>query len=149
MSKTYFRSEPSLVNIGLACDEEPAFPLVHLMRENIKEGLTIIAEGEDNCVIGAAVNATTCSWYPDRVVEFAECCCEPGPVRDIVKFYGYVMNEPKLWDKYCVQKVFECCNVGVDSNYLGMGIGRRLVKESWYLARDCGYQVFRMDCTSK
>ena len=149
MSKSYFKREPSLVNIGLADEASTPSCLIHLTMEQIKQGMTIIAEGPDNCVIGAAVNAATWFWDPLRVTEFAETCCEAGPVRDVIKFYAYLSSAPKLWCKYGVRNIFECSAVAVDPEYSRMGIGKRLIKESWYLARDCGYKLFRIDCTSR
>lgn len=147
MCQEYFKREPSLVNIGLANEDEPPAALVHHMHQQVKEGLTIIAEDKANCIVGAAINAGSCPWDPENMIEYADRC-ERGSVRDIMKFNAYVTKAPQLWNKYCVLKIFDCAAVAVDSKYLGMGIGKRLVKESWHLARDCGFQAFRIDCTS-
>ncbi|XP_043269186.1 arylalkylamine N-acetyltransferase 1-like [Venturia canescens] len=147
MCQAYFKKEPSLVNIGLASEEQPPPILLNLMYQQLREGMTIIAEDRENCIVGAAINAGSCPWEPENLIEYAERC-ERGSVRDILKFYAYVTQAPQLWNKYCVLKIFDCASVAVDSKYLGMGIAKRLVKESWYLARDCGYQAFRIDCTS-
>lgn len=110
--------------------------------------MTIIAEGQDNCIVGAAVNAGCCPWDPDKFVEFAKRC-ECGPTRDVIEFWAYVTRKPNLWQRHRVLKIFECSWLAIEPHHRGQGIGRKLVLESWYLARDCGYRLFRIDCTGR
>lgn len=136
-----------MVNIGL-CDKEPSPSLLNLMYNELGEGMTIIAEGEDNCIVGAAVNGGSCPWDPDKLVELARCC-ECGPTRDLIEFEAYVIRKPNLWERYCVLKIFECSYLAVRPDFRNQGIARKLVLDSWYLARDCGYRLFRVDCNNR
>lgn len=147
MCDAYFKHEPVIVNIGLS-EEEPAPSLLKLMCDQIREGMTIIAEGEDDCIAGVAVNAGSCPWDPDKYVELARrhgC----GPVRDVIEFWAYVTRKPNLWQRYCVLKIFECSCLAVGPDFRNGGIARKLVLDSWYLARDCGYRLFRIDCSNR
>lgn len=136
-----------MVNIGLD-KQKPASSLLKLMYNELREGMTIIAETKDNCIVGAAVNAGSCPWDPDKFVEFARCC-EYGPIRDVIEFEAYVTCKPNLWERYCVLKIFECSYLAVRPDFRNQGIARKLVLDSWYLARDCGYRLFRVDCNNR
>lgn len=147
MSDAYFKYEPAMVNIGLG-RQEPAPSLLRIMYDQLKEGMTIVAVGQDNCIAGAVVNAGSCPWDPDKYVEFAGRC-ERGPTRDVIEFSAYVTRKPNLWERYRVLKIFECSCLAVGPDFQNHGIARKLVLDSWYLARDCGYRLFRIDCTSR
>ncbi|XP_046430850.1 arylalkylamine N-acetyltransferase 1-like [Neodiprion fabricii] len=151
MCDTYLKCEPSIVNIGLSGMELPTLNL--MIRKGMKEGMTIVAvRGDDEAVIGAAVNTGSCPWNPDHLLRFAKCC-QCGPIQDLLTFYAYVTATPQLWQKYCILKIFECTYVTVANEYQGNGIAKRLIQDSWYLARDCGYRYtakvadgFRWEC---
>ncbi|XP_047356375.1 uncharacterized protein LOC124951666 [Vespa velutina] len=147
MCRTYFKEEPSIVNIGLSNISPTAF-MLKILQENLKNGMTIIAENQLHCIIGAAVNICSCPWEPKKIKEYARCCEEESLVRDLIEFYSYVSLKPDVWNRYCVHKVFECNYVAVDPEYRGMGIAKKLIEESWYLARDCSYRLFRIDCSN-
>lgn len=139
--------EPSIVNVGLSGVDLPR--LEDIILEGIKEGMTIVAvRHEDDVVVGAAINTGSCSWGPEKLLRYANKC-ECGTVQDLLKFYAYVSVQPQLWQKYCILKIFECTYVAVDVECQGHGLGKRLIRESWYFARDCGYRLFRIDCTSR
>ncbi|XP_070161403.1 uncharacterized protein [Polyergus mexicanus] len=147
MCDAFFKDDPVMVNIGLE-EQEPAPSLLKMMYDELREGMTIIAEGEDNCIVGAAVNAGSCPWDPDKFVELARCC-ECGSTRDVIEFEAYVTRKPNLWERYCVLKIFECSYLAVGPDFRNQGIARKLVLDSWYLARDCGYRLFRVDCSNR
>ncbi|XP_011694153.1 PREDICTED: uncharacterized protein LOC105453691 isoform X2 [Wasmannia auropunctata] len=147
MNDAFFKDDPTMVNIGLN-EDEPAPSLLKLMYDEIREGMTLIAEGQDNCIVGAAVNARSCPWDPDNVVEFARRC-ECGSARDVIEFGAYVTCKPNLWERYCVLNIFECSYLAVRPDFRKQGIARKLVLDSWYLARDCGYRLFRVDCNNR
>jgi len=76
--------------------EQKSIAVLKLTRDEIREDMTIIAEGHDNCVVEAAVNASSCPWDPDKFVEFARCS-ECGVTRDVIEFEAYVTRKPNLW----------------------------------------------------
>ncbi|XP_011645838.1 uncharacterized protein LOC105432638 [Pogonomyrmex barbatus] len=147
MCDAFFKDDPTMVNIGLD-KQEPASSLLKLLYDDLQEGMTIIAEDRDNCIVGAAVNAGSCPWDPDRFIEFARCC-ECGSIRDVIEFEAYVTRKPNLWKHYYVLKIFECSYLAVGADFRNQGIARKLVLDSWYLARDCGYRLFRVDCNNR
>lgn len=148
MKDAYLKYEPIMVNIGLA-GREPMPPLLlKFIYDDLKDGMTIIVEKQDNCIIGAAVNGQSDPSDFDRFIELASCC-ECGPIRDVIEFWAYVIRKPNLWERYRVRKIFECSWLAVEPDFRGQGIARKLVLDSWRLARDCGYRLFRLDCTSR
>lgn len=147
MYEAYFKDDPTLVNIGLE-EQEPALSLRQFMYDCVREGMTIIAEDPNNEIIGAAVNNGTCPWDPDRLCNFARCC-ECGLIRDLLEFEAFLAKKPDLWQRYCVLKIFECSYVAVKRDCRNQGIARKLILDSWYLARDCTYRLFRIDCNNR
>ncbi|KAI4491169.1 hypothetical protein M0802_010390 [Mischocyttarus mexicanus] len=148
MCETYFRQEPSMINIGIS-EDPPKTSMMNLTLDLIKHGMTIIAENSDRYIVGAAINICSCPWDPKKMMEYARRCEEEGPMQDLIEFFAYVSSKPDVWNRYCVHKVFECSNVAVDPEYREMGIAKKLIEESWILARDCSYRLFRIDCSSR
>ncbi|KOC69587.1 Dopamine N-acetyltransferase [Habropoda laboriosa] len=146
MLESYYKYEPVVINIGIQ-GTEPTEIWRTMMYSQVKAGLSIIAEDRDNCVIGAALNYVTSIHEGKEMYNLARCCAT-GPHRDIVEFFGYIAETPKLWERYCVHSIFEQASVAVSQDFQGLGIARRLIQESWVLARDCGYRLFRLDCNS-
>ncbi|XP_017875027.1 dopamine N-acetyltransferase-like [Ceratina calcarata] len=146
MCEEYYKMEPTIVNIGLGNTEAP--PVMRaLLYEQVKAGLSIIAEDRENCIIGAALNYVTGMNEGKRLYEIAKCC-ECGPMRDVVEFWAFIADAPRIWERYCIARIFEQATLCVSKDYQQLGIATRLVQESWVLARDCGYRLFRIDCMS-
>lgn len=74
---------------------EVALSLLRFVQDQVSEVILVIAERQDNCIVGAAVNACSCPWVPDKFVEFARRC-ECGPTRDVIEFWAYVTSKPNL-----------------------------------------------------
>ncbi|CAD1475736.1 unnamed protein product, partial [Heterotrigona itama] len=148
MCETYYKHEPVVINIGLGGTEAP--PIWRsMMLEQVSAGYSIIAENRDNCIIGAALNCVIGRNESKKLCKLSRCC-DDGPIRDIIEFFAYVMDAPKIWQRFPVGNVvFEQSSIAVDSDYRKLGIAKRLVQESWHLARDCGYRSFRLDCNNR
>lgn len=148
MSDTYFRSEPSIVNIGLAAGP-PDPTLLRMMHSSLHEGMSLLVEDKDkDCIVGAAVNVDLRREDIDKNLKLADSC-ECGRTRDLIRFYSFCSKQSDVWGAYCVDSVFECAHVAVHPEYHGKGIAKRLVQESWVLARDLAYRVFRIDASSR
>jgi hypothetical protein len=147
MLETYFKTEPIIVNIGLA--GHPAPSLVSLMCENIAQGLTILVEDTfTGCVVGAAVNTHCVNGNLENLKQVAENC-ENVFERDIVNFYEYCSQSSNIFDRTGESIVFECAHVAVHPSHQYQNLGRRLIGESWILAQSLGYGLIRMDCSSR
>ncbi|XP_008205729.1 uncharacterized protein LOC103316019 [Nasonia vitripennis] len=151
MADTYFRSEPSIVNIGGNLSGQPNPTLVHLMDKSIREGMSLIAEDLVNgdCIVGAAVNVDSRPFDNEKNAKLAETCCERREARDLIEFSIFCSRQADLWNVYCIDSVFECAYLAVHPEHQGRGIARKLVEESWILARDMAYRLFRIDCSSR
>ncbi|XP_058804500.1 uncharacterized protein LOC131671793 [Phymastichus coffea] len=147
MVETYFSSEPSLVNAGLASQLTPT--LMHQMYSAIGGGMTIIIEDRHtNCVVGASVNVDMRREDVGKQEKLAASCAECKRVKDLLAFYAFCSRQCDPWRNYCVDRLFECAYVAVHPKHQGKGLAKRLVEESWVLARDTAYRLFRIDCTS-
>ncbi|XP_076231311.1 uncharacterized protein LOC143177324 [Calliopsis andreniformis] len=146
MCEAYYKHEPAVVNVGLG-GTEPPLCIQQMMQEQLKEGYSIIAVDNDHCIIGAAINAVALPSESARLYQFAKCC-EPPRVRQVIEFYAYVVEKSNLWERYCVDRIFQQSCVAVSCDHQGMGVARRLIEESWILARDCGFQLFCIECNS-
>ncbi|XP_015114206.1 dopamine N-acetyltransferase-like [Diachasma alloeum] len=147
MCNTYFKSEPSMVNIGLA-NQDPSPVLIDLMYKQIKDGMTIIILNEEGCIIGAAVNAGMSPWDPAGIRDIANCV-ENKDLANLLRFFAKLAEAPNLWETHHTNRFFECSCVAVDPQYRGTGIATKLIHDSWMLARDCRCRLFRIDCSSK
>uniref|UniRef100_A0ABD2VZX1 N-acetyltransferase domain-containing protein n=1 Tax=Trichogramma kaykai TaxID=54128 RepID=A0ABD2VZX1_9HYME len=148
MADTFFKSEPSMVNIGLAQQDRPDPLLFHQMFEAVHNGLTIIALDRDtNCIVGAAVNVETTRNDVDEQERLADHY-DRGPGRDLVRFFCFLSRQADPWSRHDTQTVFECASVAVHPEHQGHGLARRLVQESWVLARDMAHRCFRIDASS-
>nr|XP_012145729.1 PREDICTED: uncharacterized protein LOC105663117 [Megachile rotundata] len=146
MCEVYYKHDPAIQNIGLSGTEAPLI-WRKMMDDQVKQGLSIIAENREHCIIGAALNCPVTKQEIQMFYDLAKCC-ECGTLQKVIQFYGYVAEAARVWDRFCVHTVFEQATLIVNEEYRGMGIAKRLVQESWILARDCGYRLFRMDCLS-
>ncbi|XP_033349421.1 uncharacterized protein LOC117233332 [Bombus vosnesenskii] len=146
MCEAYYKHEPVVINIGLGGTEAPPI-WRRMMLEQVKAGYSIIAENRENCIIGAALNCITDHNEQKMLCKLARCC-EDGPLRDLIEFFAFVLEAPKIWERFPVRLIFEQCSLAVSCEYQGLGIAKRLIQESWHLARDCGYRLFRLDCNS-
>lgn len=156
MAEAYFPSEPSIVNVGgeLASRSSPDPLLVHLVDEGISQNLSLIAEDRlnDDCIIGAAINLDSRPFDTEnnaRLAAATGCCGCSQEARDLVEFYVFVSRQIDLWRAYCVDNVFECGYVAVHPEHQGQGIAKKLIEESWVLARDMAYRLFAINCTSR
>lgn len=147
MCEAYYKYEPLIINIGLAGTEAPPIWRT-MMFDQVRGGYSIIAEDRDNCIIGAALNCVVDSSDAEKMYCLAKCCSE-GPMRDLIEFFGFVSEAPKLWERFCVMTIFEQASLAVKKDFQSLGIGKRLIQESWHLARDCGFRLFRMDCNNR
>ena len=147
MAQTYFKTEPCIVNIGLS-HQSPDPVLINSMHEQLIKGLTVVAiEKATNIIAGVAINVSSQPSDCKKSADIAEKC-EPGLARNLMKFFAFVCKKSNVWDIYKVPCLFECSHVSIHPDHQGQGLGKRLIRESWVLARDTGFRVFRIDCSS-
>lgn len=105
MCESYYKHEPVIASVGLGGTTAP--PVWRdMMLDEVSAGLSIIAEDQDKCIIGAALNCIAHVNDANRLYCLAERC-EKGPIRDIIEFFGYIAEAPKLWDHFCVTGVLD------------------------------------------
>ncbi|CAK9825191.1 Arylalkylamine N-acetyltransferase 1 [Anthophora retusa] len=146
MLESYYKYEPVFINMGMQ-GSEPSEIWRTILYRQVKGGLSIIAENRENCIIGAALNCITIKNDAEHIYDLARCCA-CGRDRDVIQFFGYVAETPKIFERYCVDVIFQQASLAVSHDFQGQGVARRLIQESWLLARDCGYRLFRWNCNN-
>lgn len=148
MVSTFMRTEPSTVNAGGGLVEKPCPVMMKILLDEIRGGMTLLCEDfVTKEVAGAAVNIH--GRYSD--IEYQRSmaqCCENPKARDVLNFFAWCSEEADPWNKLCVADLFECCCVAVGPSHARQGIAKRLVEESWILARDLDFRLFRIDASS-
>ncbi|KAL9704022.1 hypothetical protein quinque_007540 [Culex quinquefasciatus] len=117
--------------------------------DHLKDGFTMIAvENKDNRIVGVAVNQRNCVWDGDLLKHKADSVkCDS--LRKLFYIWSIVSTEPKLHEKYNTDCIFEIAILATAREAQGQGIGYQLTVHSLNLARDLGFEVARMDCTSE
>ena len=146
MTDTFFKNDPACVYLGIP--DPPHHGLLSHVYDQLKDGMTLVAVDRRNCIVGACINAAVSDWTEDNNRQFAECCV-PRPEKDLLIFYDHLRKRPKLFEKYCATKVFSCNFLAVDSQWQKLGVAKTLVKRSWYMAAELGFDIFRFDCTNR
>ncbi|XP_031836784.2 arylalkylamine N-acetyltransferase 1 [Nomia melanderi] len=146
MSDVYYRGEPAILNIGTASATAPKC-WRRMMYDQVKYGLSIIAEDRDRYLIGASLNTVIYPSEPEKILEYTKTCESPA-MKQILHFFSYVVEQSRIFERFCVPRMFELTSLAVSEDYRNMGIGRRLIMESWYLARSCGYPMVYISCDS-
>ncbi|XP_011501544.1 PREDICTED: dopamine N-acetyltransferase-like [Ceratosolen solmsi marchali] len=148
MLETYFKTEPTIVSLGLVGKSLPI--LMSLMQQHISQGLTIIAEDSlTGCIAGAAVNTKSVNGDLQNLTQLINCSSDDDPSRELLKFYAYCSrkaNVSRLTDK---NVAFECSYVAVHPDHQRQSLGKRVIAESWILAQELGFDLFKIDCTSR
>lgn len=148
MERTFFKSEPSIVNLGLSDKPMPEVILCNV-HDELHQGLSIVAVESNNEIIGVSLNAISDPSSACKTLENAKRLADHSEsFAELLRFYAHLAQAPDIWEKYCVSRTFDCCNLAVDPQHGGKGIGRQLIFESWHLARDRGEFLFRIDATS-
>lgn len=149
MMNTFMKTEPSLVNIGGGLAECPEPVMVKCLLDDIKGGLTLLCEDfKTKEIAGVSVNHHSRYSDIEGSRSIAQCCQNPA-ARDLINFFAHCSQEGDPWNNYCISDLLECQSVAVSPNHMRQGIAKRLVEESWILARDLDFRLFRIDATSR
>ncbi|XP_076295180.1 arylalkylamine N-acetyltransferase 1 [Lasioglossum baleicum] len=147
MCDAFYHGEPSIQSIcNVPAIAPPSWR--EIMYDQVKAGLSIIAETRDRCVIGASLNTVVYPSDPIILRGLAEKMESPA-LKEVMYFYSYIAGQPNIYERFCIPRVFEVTSLAVSKEYRGRGVGRRLFFESWYLARDCDYAVIHVACTNR
>ncbi|XP_055600722.1 uncharacterized protein LOC129749700 [Uranotaenia lowii] len=145
--ENFVHEEPLMKSLNIASTRS-TLPLETIIATHLKNGFTMIAvEGQKN-VVGLALNLRNCYW-DGSVLQNAAEKAETEPLKKLFYIWSIVSSEPKLHERFMTPCIFELAMLATARDFQRRGIGYQLTMESLRLARDLGYQVARMDCTSE
>ena len=76
----------------------------------------------------------------------AHCPCKK--TQSLLRFWAFLDRESALWNQYGVFRIFEIRILATDQRYRGRRIATALTHKSVELAKELGFPLVRMDCTS-
>ncbi|KAF7995428.1 hypothetical protein HCN44_006535 [Aphidius gifuensis] len=148
MKRTYFKTEPCLVNCGLSL-KEPSPLILDLMKKELEQGLSLIAIGENDEIISTAINYEPNSSIELEYYSNLKKLAENKIVKDLIDFEAYIATLSNVCQNYNVDKFFTISSGAVDKNYQKIGIARKMIEHSILLAKQRGYKIITADISSK
>lgn len=105
MWKAYYPDEPTASALGIGMKHNAVLDQHAL--QMLYEGVSVVAKCKyDGNIVGACINESTNPWDPDMSERFAcNVACEK--TRQLLLFWAHLEREPKIWQRFCTQKVFE------------------------------------------
>lgn len=150
LRRFFFRQEPLNVYIKLLGESgnETCAELENYCVETILEGLSLMALSATGKVVGVSLNGSHEPGHLDEMQENADNCPNPR-FRKILQLLVAVERGSEVFSKFPdVDRLVEVRILSVDTAVRGRGIAKALLEKSRELAKEKGYPLFRVDCTS-
>ncbi|KAL1138957.1 hypothetical protein AAG570_009019 [Ranatra chinensis] len=145
----FFPDEPLNRCVGLCPVRGQPHPLLeeHTLH-TLADGLSVVAldTANDNKVVGIAVNGILKPGDMTAAQEKLETTTDVKFKRIFGLLYS-VSDSLDLFNKYDVDKIFECRILSVDRGYRGRRLGERLLDHSHKVAKEHDFKVLKGDST--
>lgn len=148
IENNFFRNDPLCKSLHLG-KKKLEGPTEDLIRDCIKQGMTIVAREDtnENKIIGVSMNTRSCPWDADKLEEYARLLTDVN-TRKVLHIWALMAREPRLHKELSELSIFELGIIAVDSSLAGQGLGTELARRSIELGRDLNFKYARMNCTS-
>jgi GNAT superfamily N-acetyltransferase len=113
----------------------------------VKEGTSLLAVAAtpQKTLLGVAINGEIFS--DENMIEIiSNCTCDR--YAKFVRFIETVDRCSEFWDRVAVQRALSSEALAVLGSARGMGIGKALLEGTLQLAKDDGFPLLRVDCSS-
>jgi len=150
LRRFFFREEPLNVCVKLLGEngDEDCHELEEYCSQSIPEGLSLMAVSACGTVVGVVLNGSHEPGHLEETETLADSCPHPR-FRKILQLLAAVDRGSDVFGKFPdVDKLVEVRIVSVDSAMRGRGIAKALLEKSTELAKQRGYTLIRVDCTS-
>ncbi|XP_017786621.1 PREDICTED: dopamine N-acetyltransferase-like isoform X2 [Nicrophorus vespilloides] len=146
LRKFFFRDEPLNVNVKLLeGDDATCLELEEFSVKSIKDGLSLMAVSESGKVVGVCLNGA----MRRNDVEEDEEDCPNEKFAKILNLLETVDKQADIFGKFPdVNSVMNVKILSVDTTWRGRGIAKQLMDRTRDMAREQGYGIMRVDCTS-
>jgi GNAT superfamily N-acetyltransferase len=144
LGENYYPYEPINMAMGLDNGHSPAYE-AHLL-DFVKEGTSLLAvETTQGTLLGVCINGAI--FNDENVIEMASnCACERH-----AKFLWFVETVDRcsgFWNRVAVRRALSCEALAVVGSARGLGIGKALLQKTLQVAKDDGFPLLRVDCSS-
>jgi GNAT superfamily N-acetyltransferase len=150
LRRSFFLEEPLNICIQLLGEngDEDCHELEDYCRQSIQEGLSLMAVSACGTIVGVVLNGSHEPGHLEEMERKADACPHPR-FRKILQLLAAVERGSDVFGKFPdVDKLVEVRIVSVDSAMRGRGIAKALIEKSTELAKQHGYPLIRIDCTS-
>lgn len=145
----FFRDEPLNVAVGLLDESETCPELEEYCISSIPDGVSLMAISPTGKILGVCLNGIMRreDSMNDSNDNSKDC---PNPkFKKILDLLTTVGRESDIFKQFPdVDKVIDIRIVSVDDSCRGQGIAKALLDKTKVLAKDLGYPMVRVDCTS-
>ncbi|XP_033207599.1 dopamine N-acetyltransferase-like isoform X2 [Belonocnema kinseyi] len=148
LRKFFFRDEPLNHCIGLIPEGENStcIELEDYSMSAMSEDFSFMAVTANGSVIGVILNGSMgpiSKEEPHYIVN----CANPK-FKKILKLLYCVEKNSNIPEKFPDQKVLEIRIISVDSKWRGKGIAKALFEKTMEVAKNRGFDIIRVDCSS-
>jgi len=146
LRKFFFKDEPLNVSVKLIESDDSRCPeLESYSIKSIKDGISLMAITDSNKIIGVCLNQKL---HRDDLEEEVKKCPNPK-FEKILKFLRTLDKEGNVFGQYPdVDKILNVFILSVDGSWRGKGIAKKLMDMTRKFAREQGYGLMRVDCSS-
>jgi GNAT superfamily N-acetyltransferase len=145
LGENYYPFEP--INMAMGLDNgHSAADEAHIL-DFIKEGTSLLAVATtpQRTLLGICINGAIFS--DENVIEMAsKCSC-----KRYTKFLWFIETIDRcsdFWNRVAVKQALSCEALAVLGSARGLGIGKALLENTLQVARDDGFPLLRVDCSS-
>ncbi|KAJ9582193.1 hypothetical protein L9F63_003459 [Diploptera punctata] len=115
--------------------------------ELLQEDMSLLAVNDDEDLIGICLSGLVTNKEAETMEGLADTCsCER--FSKLLHFLAYVEQQSNIWTKSGVTCGLSVQALAVTQAARGYGVGRALLETTRQLAKDEGYSLFRVDCSS-
>nr|XP_012215337.1 PREDICTED: dopamine N-acetyltransferase [Linepithema humile] len=142
----FFADEPLNNAVGLCAKGESQLELERHCLLTLKQGYSRMLVDKKGAIAGMALNGILKKGEREET-ERRLSELDDDKFKTIFGLLYKVNDKIDLFEKYDVDKLFECRILSVDENYRGKGLASILMADSVETARNAGFKVCKADAT--
>ncbi|KAL0266722.1 UNVERIFIED_CONTAM: hypothetical protein PYX00_009190 [Menopon gallinae] len=145
LSRFFFRDEPLNIETGMDLDYSIRCPEMEAYCTNsIPEGNSVMAYSNTNEVVGVCLSGGV---RRNEQKDSSECTNDK--FRKVMNLLIESDRQTDIFSRYPkLDSLLDVKIISVDTNWRGMGICKALLEKTREVAKEQGFQVVKVDCTS-
>lgn len=148
----FFQDEPLNVSIRLMQDDEPQLDktleeLENFCTSSINQGTSLMAISKEGKMVGVCLNETIRKVTQDIHSHFEDG--QSQKFNKIKKLLDTFNQQADIFGKYPdMEQLLDLKILSVDDECRGQGIGKALIERTKEIAKEKGFSLIKVDCTS-